>query len=723
MNTRFLLGASVLFLAVGQGVHAQSRDPDARAAATEARMTDAERYQLLHSVMPFPIPGTPPPTEPVKAMAGYIRGIERLGIPAMTKTDASLGVTNPLQLRKDDVATAMPSGLALAATFDPKLAYAGGKMIGAEARAKGFNVLLGGGANLARDPRNGRNFEYLGEDPLLAGILTGEAVRGTQSEGVVSTIKHFALNDQETHRNTLNAIIGEAALRESDLLAFEIAIERGQPGSVMCAYNRVNGPWACGSDFLLNKVLKGDWNYKGWVMSDWGAVHAVDYAGLGLDQQAGATLDAQIWFDKPLKALVASGTMPKARIADMNRRILRSLYAVGADAPLSKGPIDYDAHGKVAYQAAADGIVLLKNEGNILPLATSAKKILIVGGHADIGVMSGGGSSQVTPVGGSAFVPVGGPGFLAMFGKQLIVPSSPLRALQATFPAAQYDSGYFPESTAAAAKSADLVIVFATQWNVESMDSGSMMLPQGQDALIAAVAKANPNIVVVLETGNAVRMPWLKDVKAVIEAWYPGQRGGEAITDVLTGKINPSGRLPVTFPIDETQLPRPAIPGLGASPESDVTVDYRIEGADVGYRWFARENKTPLFAFGHGLNYTRFEHGALRVREGKTLQASFTVRNTGDRAGADVPQLYLTDMAGNSITRLVAFSKVTLAPGESKTITLTIDPRLLANWSDGRWQIKAGVYRFSLAKSAADAGVQAEATLRRRSWGYGKQAR
>jgi beta-glucosidase len=723
MNTRFLLGASVLFLAVGQGVHAQSRDPDARAAATEARMTDAERYQLLHSVMPFPIPGTPPPTEPVKAMAGYIRGIERLGIPAMTKTDASLGVTNPLQLRKDDVATAMPSGLALAATFDPTLAYAGGKMIGAEARAKGFNVLLGGGANLARDPRNGRNFEYLGEDPLLAGILTGEAVRGTQSEGVVSTIKHFALNDQETHRNTLNAVIGEAALRESDLLAFEIAIERGQPGSVMCAYNRVNGPWACGSDFLLNKVLKGDWNYKGWVMSDWGAVHAVDYAGLGLDQQAGATLDAQIWFDKPLKTLVASGTMPKARIADMNRRILRSLYAVGADAPLSEGPIDYDAHGKVAYQAAADGIVLLKNEGNILPLATSAKKILIVGGHADIGVMSGGGSSQVTPVGGSAFVPVGGPGFLAMFGKQLIVPSSPLRALQATFPAAQYDSGYFPESTAAAAKSADLVIVFATQWNVESMDSGSMMLPQGQDALIAAVAKANPNIVVVLETGNAVRMPWLKDVKAVIEAWYPGQRGGEAIADVLTGKINPSGRLPVTFPIDETQLPRPAIPGLGASPESDVTVDYRIEGADVGYRWFARESKTPLFAFGHGLNYTRFEHGALQVREGKTLQASFTVRNTGNRAGADVPQLYLTDMAGKSTTRLVAFSKVMLAPGESKAITLDIDPRLLANWSDGRWQIKAGVYRFSLAKSAAAAGVQAEATLRGRSWGYGKQAR
>jgi beta-glucosidase len=329
----------------------------------------------------------------------------------------------------------------------------------------------------------------------------------------------------------------------------------------------------------------------------------------------------------------------------------------------------------------------------------------------------------VTPVGGSAFVPVGGPGFLAMFGKQLIVPSSPLRALQATFPAAQYDSGYFPESTAAAAKSADLVIVFATQWNVESMDSGSMMLPQGQDALIAAVAKVNPNIVVVLETGNAVRMPWLKDVKAVIEAWYPGQRGGEAIADVLTGKINPSGRLPVTFPIDETQLPRPAIPGLGASPESDVTVDYRIEGADMGYRWFARESKTPLFAFGHGLSYTRFEHGALQVREGKTFQASFTVRNTGDRAGADVPQLYLTDMAGNSITRLVAFSKVMLAPGESKTITLTIDPRLLANWSDGRWQIKAGVYRFSLAKSAADAGVQAEATLRRRSWGYGKQAR
>jgi beta-glucosidase len=343
----------------------------------------------------------------------------------------------------------------------------------------------------------------------------------------------------------------------------------------------------------------------------------------------------------------------------------------------------------------------------------------VVGGHADIGVLSGGGSSQVTPVGGpAALIPVGGEGFLAAYGKQLYVPSSPLAALRKAFPKARFDSGYSPEGAAVAAKAADLVIVFATQWTIESLDAGSMTLPQGQDALIAAIARANPNVIVVLETGNPVRMPWLGAVKAVVEAWYPGQRGGEAIADVLTGRVNPSGRLPITFPVDESQLPRPLIPGFDAPTDPDVTVDYTIEGADVGYRWYAREGKTPLFAFGHGLSYTRFTYGGLTLAGGARPRATFTVRNSGARAGADVPQLYLTAIAGGPVRRLAGFTKLTLAPGESRTVTMEVDPRLLADWRDGQWRIAGGAYRFALAKSAADPGVEATLALKPRAWGY-----
>ncbi|WP_126171973.1 beta-glucosidase family protein [Altericroceibacterium xinjiangense] len=689
--------------------HAQApevTDPDARAAAIIDSMTEEERFALLRSFMPLPFGEIPEEVRDQPAMAAYIPPIERLGIPAIRMTDASLGVTNPMQQRKGDVATAMPSGLALAATFNPALAYQAGRTIGVEARAKGFNVLLGGGVNLARDPRNGRNFEYLGEDPLLAGTLAGEAVRGTQAEGVVSTVKHFAVNDQETLRNTANSVIAEPALRMSDLLAFELAIERGQPGSVMCAYNRVNGPWACGSDTLLNQVLKQEWGYKGWVISDWGAVHAADYAAKGLDHQAGAQLDEQVWFDEPLRNLVASGEVSQDRIKDMSRRILRSLYAVGADRPMPPAGIDYDAHGDVALKAAEQGTVVLKNEG-LLPIAGQAKKILVVGGYAPLGVMSGGGSSQVTPVGGpAAMVPVGGEGFLEAFGSMLIVPSSPLKALREALPDAQiaFDSGYFPAATAARADDYDLVIVFATQWQIEALDAGSMTLPMGQDRLIEAVAAANPRTAVVLETGNPVRMPWRDKVGAIVEAWYPGQRGGEAIANVLTGAVNPSGHLPISFPVDESQLPRPEIPGLGEPAGTRVDIDYDIEGADVGYRWYAREGLQPAYPFGHGLSYTTFAHEGLEIVPGDTLTARFTVRNTGQRAGADVAQVYLTDAAGKPLRRLAGFARVELAPGEAKQVEVPLEWRVVADWVNGGWQVAPGSYRFMLAENALAEG-------------------
>lgn len=697
-------------------------DSDAHAARIEARMTDEERFQLLHSHLPITIaPGKPAQLIPGMPIApGVVRPIERVGFQGLAKTDASLGVVNPFGLREGDVATALPSALALAASFDPALAFRAGAMIGGEAQAKGFNVLLGPGVNLARDPRAGRNFEYLGEDPLLAGVLGGEMSRGIQSRGVVATIKHLVMNDQETLRRTMDARIDEAALRESDLLAFEIGIERGRPGAVMCAYNRVNGPWSCGSDWLLNQVLKGDWGYKGWVMSDWGAVHDVSYFNAGLDQHSGAELDEKVWFDAPLQAEYAAGRVSKERLSDAVRRILRSLHAVGAGWKPGepRSDIDYAANAEVAREVAAAGIVLLKNDG-ALPLSGDAKSVLVVGGYAVAGVIAGGGSSQVTPVGGpAAILPTSVHPLVKRPAGQLIVPSSPVAALKKNLPqhTISYDPGYDAGMAAARAARADAVIVFATKWESEGWDSSDLSLPQGQDALIAAVAKANRNTIVVLETGNPVAMPWLADVRAVVEAWYPGQQGGAAIADVLSGALNPSGRLPMTFPASIGQNPRPQLTGFG-EPDSmraaRLPVEY-TEGADVGYRWFARKKLQPLFPFGHGLSYTRFTHSGLKIKDGDSVTASFEVKNAGERQGADVPQLYLVKASGRDVQRLAGFQRLALKPGERRRITLEIEPRILADWTTEGWRIRGGVYGFALGKSADDLGPTVTVTLAER---------
>ncbi|MEJ7926349.1 glycoside hydrolase family 3 C-terminal domain-containing protein [Sphingobium sp. AN641] len=681
-------------------------DADAKAARLEAQMTDAERIGLLSGIVPIAFPGIEVVIpEGMPATAGYVPGIPRLGVPPQLATDASLGVSNPFQLRKGDVATAMPSGLLLASSFDPAMAERIGATVGAEARAKGFNILLGGGMNLARDPRYGRNFEYLGEDPLLAGTLVGHAIRGTQSQGVVSTVKHFALNGQETLRHTADSVIAESALRESELLGFQIGIEIGRPGAVMCAYNLVNGHKACGNDYLLNRVLKDEWKYKGWVMSDWGAVDDVSYIKSGLDQQMGYQLDKQHWFGQPLANLVAKGDIPKSRVSDAVRRILRSLFTVGIAAPYKPQPIDYKAHAQVALDAARGGIVLLKNDG-ILPLAAKARTILVVGGNADFGVLSGGGSSQVTPSNGALrIIEQGGDGLVALFSRQIYMAGAPLDALRRALPDAtiRFQNGYSAEAAAAYAARADMVIVFATKWEGEGVDSGSLTLPQGQDQLITALADANPNLVVVLETGNPVTMPWLDKARGVVQAWYPGQEGGKAIADVLTGKVNPSGRLPITYPASIDQYPRIALPGLGLPDRTPVKVPYD-EGADVGYRGFAKSGETPLFSFGHGMSYTSFSHGPLSARAGASVRLRFTVRNVGGRAGADVPQLYLVERNGEKLERLVGFRKVALQPGESRQVTLDVDNRLLADWKDGGWSIAGGRYSFALGESAAKLG-------------------
>lgn len=700
----------------------------ARAKATVGQMQAEEKVVITHGIMPLP-GGGPKVDIPKDAIigAGYVAGIPRLGIPALRETDASLGVSWVGGAR-GDWSTALPSAVAQAASWNPALVQRGGAMIGAEARAKGFNVLLAGGVNLARDPRNGRTFEYFSEDPLLSGVLAGAAIRGVQSNHIISTIKHFALNGQETARKYVNVQISRAAAHESDLLAFQLGIEQGQPGSVMCAYNRIEGQQACASDWLLNTVLKQQWGYKGFVMSDWGAVPSIDAAISGLDHQSGEQLDPGVFFGSKLAEKAAGDAVWRTRLDDMNTRVLTAIYAAGVDKnPTQPGaPIDWDAHAAIAEDTAKQGIVLLKNDGGVLPLNTAVKSIAVIGGYADGGVLSGAGSSQVMGKGGPAVkLPVAGSGIWATFISEAYHRSSPMGAMKAQAPQATvlYRQGQYIKDAAELAARSEVAVVFATQWMTEGLDVPDLSLPRGQDALIEAVAAANPNTIVVLETGGPVKMPWLGKVKAVVEAWYPGARGGEAIASVLFGQTNPSGRLPVSFPADESQLPRPRLdgsdwvePDFGGNPKNgkdQLAADYNIEGSDLGYRWFARSGAKPLFPFGYGLSYTTFAH-ARPVMKGMTARVA--VRNTGQRAGAEVVQLYLVSRAGEAKRRLVGFGRVELAPGASGTVAMTIDPRLLADWKEGSWIMPGGDYVLATGRDAETLDTPITVPLKARSW-------
>ena len=681
--------------------------PDQRAELAVQQMTQDEKLQMVFGYFASDWQGKKPPQGGRYGSAGYVPGIARLGISPQWETDAGIGVATQGGATVKRDRTSLPSGIATAATWNPQIAFAGGHMIGSEARLSGFNVMLAGGVDLLRDPRNGRNFEYGGEDPLLAGTIVGSEIAGIQSNHIVSTTKHYALNDLETGRKGHDAQIDPAAARMSDLLAFQFAIERGDPGSVMCAYNRVNGDFACENDWLLNRVLKGDFAYPGYVMSDWGAVHSTVKAAVnGLDQQSGWPFDDKAYFGDLLKAAVASGQVPQARLDDMARRVVRSMFAHGVvDNPVTeRGAIDVAADAAVSQADAEQGIVLLKNDGNLLPLTARAKRIVVVGGHADKGVLTGSGSSLVYPRGGNAvqgLEPSGWPGPVVYF------PSSPVQELQRLLPGASvtFVDGTDPAAAAAAAKGADVAIVFGTQWSSESIDV-AMKLDGNQDALIDAVAAANPRTAVVLETNAGVAMPWAARVPAIVEAWYPGTNGGLAIANVLAGRVNPSGHLPTTFYASDSQLPRAVRPGT-SSEMDEFPLPYS-EGAAVGYKWMELKNLQPLFPFGHGLSYTSFAYGpisAAATQDGR-VRVHFTLRNTGKRDGMAVGQVYAAPAAGGweAPKRLVAFDKVELAPGASKLVDVDVDPRLLATFDEAAhaWRIAPGSYRLMLGASSAD---------------------
>ncbi|MEO7691341.1 MAG: beta-glucosidase [Sphingomonas sp.] len=675
---------------------------ETRAKLLLAQMTQDEKLTLVmgYFATDFPPRQFKAPAEARLGSAGYVPGVPRLGIPAQWQTDAGIGVATQGGAPKKRERTALPSNLATAATWNPDLAFKGGAMIGSEARVSGFNVMLAGGVNLLRDPRNGRNFEYGGEDPLLAGTMVGAQIAGIQSNHIISTVKHFAINDQETDRNNGNSVIDPAAARMSDLLAFQFAIEKSGASAVMCAYNRVNGPFSCESPWLLDQVLRRDWKWKGYVMSDWGGTHSTKAAiEAGLDQQSGFPFDQKPYFGAELKQALASGTVAPEMLDRAASRILYAMFRHGLfEHPITAAtmdlPDDMLARNAVISRAdAAEAMVLLKNDGAILPLSRQVRSIVVIGGHADKGVLTGGGSSLVYPKGGNAV-----PGVKPTFwpGPVMYYPSSPLDAIRRQAPGARTDfvDGTDPAAAAAAARAADVAIVFATQWAGESFDV-SLTLPENQDQVIAAVAEANPRTIVVLETGGPVLTPWRDKVGGIVEAWFPGTAGGEAIADMLFGTTIPSGHLPASFPRGLDQLANPAAPARG-----DVTYN---EGATVGYKWLDAHGEKPAFAFGHGLSYTSFAYGGLTAKADKgAVTARFTIRNTGKVRGRAVAQLYVAGTGWEAPKRLAGFRKVDLAPGAATSVSVAVDPRLLATF-DGtanRWAIAGGTYRLTLGGSS-----------------------
>jgi beta-glucosidase len=698
--------------------------PDERAAMVVKEMTLDEKITLLHGTGMVGLSPMSPLAVHSNGGAGYVPGIPRLGIPAIQMSDAAYGIRSSGENGR--YSTALPADVASAASWDLDAAYEYGALIGRELRAQGYNMSLGGGINLTREPRNGRTFEYLGEDPVLAGKMVGSVMKGLQAQHVLGDIKHYALNDQESGRNAVNVNIDKRAARESDLLAFEIGVHESNAAAVMCSYNRVFGDYACENKYLLTEVLKNDWKFPGFVLSDWQGTHSTTKASAaGLDHEE----PGEIFYGAAMKKAVESGQVPMAEVDDHVRRILRSMFACGVvDDPPEKGVVDVIGGLEVAQKIAEQSIVLLKNDRAVLPLdASKVHSIAVIGAHSNVGMISGGGSAQVDPPGGNAIMPPGKG--QTHWQDQIWFPTSPLKAVRAKAPAAsvQYDPGTDPASAAALAKSADVALVFAYQWESEGMDLDSLSLPGKQEDLIAAVAAANPRTVVVLETGTAVTMPWADQVSGIVEAWYAGSRGAEAVANVLFGEVNPTAKLPMTFPKSEADVPHPVIVKpprrstrggwkqiAAGLPAFQVTYD---EALKVGYKWYDAENKPVLFPFGYGLSYTSYSYSKLAVTPGKDdVRVSFTVTNTGDRPGAEVAEVYasLPTAAGEPPKRLVGWSKIRLNAGESKEASVVVDPKYLSvfNVDKNAWQLVPGDYTILVGGSSQSLPLKESISLK-----------
>ena len=647
----------------------------------------------------------------------HIEGISRLAIPTLRLTNGPTGVAGG-DCNPNPPTTAVPTALAAAATWDAGATFRWGEIAGVETRNIAHHVFLAPGMNLGRVAQAGRNFEYFGEDPFLSGVMAVQQVKAVQSHGIQANVKHFVANEQETERSSMNTVVDDRTLHELYLLPFEMSIKDANPASVMCSYPRIGGVFACESKHLLTDVLRNQWGFQGYVISDRKATNstvASIKAGLDLELDNTAT-----WFTPAkIKAALAGGEITAADIDTMLKRRFAPMFRLGQfDNPIHDfTPVDFAAHAETSRLIAEEGSVLLKNQDGMLPLTASSLRSIALIGAATFA--------------GAAKLPATGPkGIITVNSARSVTPlqglNSALRALGSSA-AVTFDDGTDLARAKALAEKSNVAIVMAGDISLEGEDRANLSLPVvdgvNQEALIAAVAAANPHTVVVLKDGGPVLMPWLSRVGAVLEAWYPGQEDGIAVANLLFGVVNPSGRLPITFPMAEKDgAIRSAEQWPGVMIGGVRTTTY-TEGLQMGYRWYEAHGTAPQFSFGYGLSYTTFSMSQLRATKSadgtKPIQVQFVVQNTGTRAGSNVPQVYLGLPASTGEPqRLVAFQKVSLDPGEKKRIEINIDPDAsnhpLGYWDSKsqKWSIADGEYQIRVGDSAANTQLRATLTVR-----------
>lgn len=691
------------------------------------RMTLEEKVGVLHAQSKF-----------------CSRGVQRLGIPELWTTDGPHGIRPEVLWDEweqaawtNDSCVAFPALTALAATWNPELAELYGRSLGEEALYRGKDVVLGPGVNIYRTPLNGRNFEYMGEDPLLASRMVVPYIKGLQSNGVAACVKHYALNNNEVNRHTSNVIVDDRTLYEIYLPAFKAAVTEGGAWSIMGSYNLYQNQHGCHNKRLLCDILRDEWGFDGVVISDWGGTHdTAEAVENGLDLEFGSWTNGltngrsnaydNYYLADPYLKLLREGKADMATLDNKVRNVLRLIFRTAMKSDKGFGSLCSDEHYAAARRIGAEGIVLLRNKGNLLPLDPSKpQNILVVGENAVKMMTVGGGSSSL----------------------KVQRETSPLDGLRAQAPAGStvvWERGYVGDPTgeyngvtsgqdlsesrsadrliadaADAARRADVVIFVgglnkATGQDCEDSDRESLALPYNQDAVIEALVAANPRTVVVNVSGNAVAMPWADKVPAILQAWFLGSESGNSLADVIFGRVNPSGKLPMTFPVRLDDVAAHAVgeyPGTKRADSDIVDIRYN-EGVMVGYRWFDTRKIRPLFAFGHGLSYTTFGYGKLSADASKigpdgALTLSVDVTNTGSRAGAETVQLYISDTKA-SVKRpakeLKNFAKIYLEPGQTKTVTFTVRPSDLAFFDAGAhaWKAEPGEFRAHVGAASDD---------------------
>ena len=722
-----LLAASCCNAPKGPVYLDESQPLEARVEDALSRMTLQEKVKILHAQSKFSSAGVP-----------------RLGIPELWTSDGPHGIRPEVLWDEwnqagwtNDSCTAFPALTCLAASWSEEMSALYGKSIGEEARYREKDVLLGPGVNIYRTPLCGRNFEYMGEDPYLASKMCVPYIKEVQKNGVAVCVKHFALNNQEAHRHSYNAVVDDRALYEIYLPAFKAAVQEGGAWSIMGAYNLFEGYHLCHNDRLLNKILKQEWGFDGAVISDWGGVHNTEEAianGLdlefgtgtnGLDSKYGQSYDAYN-LALPYEERLKDGRASMEVLNDKVRRVLRLNFRTALNSNKPSGSLCSPEHYAAARKIAGEGIVLLKNEGNILPLdLEKTKKILVVGENAIKKMTVGGGSSSLkaqyecTPIVGLREA-VGDKAEIVYqrgyVGDLLRTYNNVDTGIDLTDP--RSEEQLIADAVAEAAD-ADVVLFFgglnkSKGQDAEGRDRASMALPYAQDKVIEALTEVNDNVVVLIVSGNAVEMPWIDKVDGIVETWFLGSQAGHAIADVLLGKVNPSGKLPFTFPV---KLEDNGAHALNAYHKDSLTVEYK-EGIFVGYRWAEKQNIKPLFAFGHGISYTTFEYGKAKCsKSGKGFKVSVDVTNTGSRDGNEIVQLYISDEESSlerPVKELKGFKKVALAPGETKKVTFEISEDMLKFYDPAQkgWVLEKGNFTAHIGAASDDIRTSVDFLLR-----------